>query len=104
MGTNMLPPEGKAYVYNLMGPESGRHLRQIAIPGVSVDERLVRCPFLVIGASRDNTIPSKIVRKIALKYNAPFREYPDHGHMIILEPNWLDVARDTAAWLEKYGF
>lgn len=103
LGTNLCTPEVQQTVYERMTPESGRHLLELAIPGVPVDPRRSRGELLCVGAAHDRTIPAAVVRRIARHYDAPYREYHDHAHMIILEPGWEAVARDTADWLAARG-
>lgn len=68
--------------------------------GVPVDEARVRCPVLAISASHDRFVPPDVVRKVAAKYGAPFREYFGHAHFMIWEPGWDEPAREIEHWLD----
>jgi pimeloyl-ACP methyl ester carboxylesterase len=60
----------------------------------------VTCPMLVIGAAEDRITPASVVRQVARKYpQAQYREYDQHAHWIIGEPNWERVAGETLAWV-----
>lgn len=98
---NRLPPEEQDRVYNRLVPESGRQAFDIAVKGFPVDASKVRCPVLVVGATEDRITAAKMVRKIARKYQADYKEYDGFGHMIVLEPGWERVAEDIEAWLER---
>lgn len=98
---NRLPPEEQDRIYSAQMPESGRQTFDIAVKGLPVDASKVRCPVLVIGATEDRITAPKMVRKIARKYQADYKEYDGFAHMIVLEPGWERVAEDIAIWLEK---
>jgi len=98
---NRLPPEEQDRIYSLQMSESGRQTFDIAVKGLPVDASKVQCPVLVIGATEDQITAAKMVRKIARKYHADYKEYNGFAHMIVLEPGWERVAEDIAIWLEK---
>jgi len=98
---NRLPPDEQDRIYSLQVPESGRQTFDIAVKGLPVNASEVRCPVLVIGATEDQITAANMVRKIARKYQADYKEYQGFAHMIILEPGWERVAEDIAIWLAK---
>lgn len=98
---NRLPPDRKREVFEKQQPESGWQTFDIAIKGVPVDAAKVGSPLLVIGAEDDQITPAVMVRKVASKYDAEYREYAEHAHMIVVEPGWERVAEETADWLES---
>lgn len=57
--------------------------------------------MLVIGATEDNITAARMVRKIAGKYRAEYKEYDGFAHMIVREPGWERDAEDVANWLER---
>lgn len=100
---NRLPPGEQERVYARLIPESGRQSFEITMLGLPVDAARVRCPLLVLGAADDEITPAKMVRKIARKYRAPYREYAGHAHMLMLEPGWEQVAADLRDWLDEHA-
>lgn len=98
---NRLPPDEQDRIYSVQMPESGRQTFDIAVKGLPVDASKVGCPVLVIGATEDQITAAKMVKKIARKYQADYKEYDGFAHMIVLEPGWERVAQDIATWLEK---
>ena len=98
---NRLPPERQREVFEQQQPESGRQTFDVAVVGVPVDAARVTSPLLVVGAEDDRITPAKTVKKIAAKYGAEYREYPEHAHMIVVEPGWETVAQETAEWIES---
>lgn len=103
LGSNGLPAAERAEVHARMTPESGRHLRDLALPGVPVDPRRSRGKLLVIAGGSDRTLPPSYQRPIARKYGADYREYPGRAHLLMLEPGWREIARDLADWLAARG-
>lgn len=97
---NCLPLDERRLAYETMVPDSGAVARQISI-GVKVDESKVSCPVFLVVGSEDNIAPARAARRTARKYNASFREYPDHSHWLPDEPGWEEIAQDIADWLEQ---
>jgi pimeloyl-ACP methyl ester carboxylesterase len=100
---NCIPAERQDAVLDLLVPDSGRAGREMSLVGVPVDRSRVRCPLLVIAAADDRFIPAPIVAKIARRYGATLETIPNHGHMIILEPDWEALADRVIAWLGDGG-
>jgi pimeloyl-ACP methyl ester carboxylesterase len=95
-----LPEAERRAVYERMVPESGRMTFDIALLGLPVDPRRVRCPMLVVAGADDRITPAKMVRRVARRYDATLREYPGHAHMLLMEPGWERIAGDIAGWIE----
>lgn len=89
----------QARIYACFVPESGRAAFEMVCLGLKVNQARLRCPMLVVGARNDNMTPVQVVRKVAKKYRADYREYARSAHMIIMEPGWEDVSQDIASWL-----
>jgi pimeloyl-ACP methyl ester carboxylesterase len=97
---NKLPPDERARVQGRFVPDSGRAARDVLV-GVPVDARRVRCPMLVLSGSADRYVPPRVVRRIARRYRAAFREYFGHGHMMPIEPGWETPLREMEHWLDQ---
>ena len=95
---NRVPRDEQDEVIDRLVPDSGRAGREQSITGVKVDASRVRCPLLVIAAEDDQFIPAKTVARVARRYGVPARVMPGHGHMIVLEPGWQEVAGIVADW------
>jgi pimeloyl-ACP methyl ester carboxylesterase len=54
--------------------------------------------LLVIAGTDDRFIPAKTVARVARRYGVPVRLMPGHGHMIVLEPGWQELAGNVADW------
>jgi non-heme chloroperoxidase len=98
---NLVPPEERERLQKLMVPESGRMLLDLVLGGLAVGR--LPCPLLMLGAAQDRVIPTAMVRRIARKYAADYREYAEFGHNIIVEFGWERVAGDIMDWLEANG-
>ncbi|MBI4635861.1 MAG: alpha/beta fold hydrolase [Candidatus Rokubacteria bacterium] len=81
--------------------ESGRAARELAFGLIPVDATRVRCPTLVVGASRDRITPPAVQRRIARKYGADYLEAEGHAHMLSLEDGWEEPLARVLGWLES---
>jgi len=104
--------------------ESDRLHRQYAIPGpgrpvfeltaakkdasspteVDLDD-LRRGPLLVMGGSRDHTIPEVVARQAALLYepglNTSYRRIDGRGHSLVFDSGWETVAKTALDWVRQ---
>jgi len=103
----LLPPDEQKKSYERFVYESGRAASEIGFPNFdpnrasAVDEKKVTCPALVIGGSQDKITPASVVHKVADKYHAAYKEFPNHAHWVVAEPGWQEVAEFAADWLKK---
>ena len=98
---NRIPEADRRRAYGAVVPDSGTVGRQIALTGVRVDASQVLCPVLCVVGLDDNITPARSVRRVAAKYDADLRAYPNHAHMLMEEPGWDGIASDMLAWLEE---
>jgi pimeloyl-ACP methyl ester carboxylesterase len=106
---NLMPPESQRGIYDEFVYESGRAASEIGFwifdskGAVRVDESKVTCPVLIIAGEKDRIHPGSVTRKIAKKYKkvATYKEFSGHGHWIIGEPGWQQVAEYIEAWLRE---
>jgi pimeloyl-ACP methyl ester carboxylesterase len=68
---------------------------------VGIDPRRLRGPRLVVSGTDDRLIPPAIHRKLAARFGAEYREYPNRAHYIMREPGWEEVADDVMQWFEE---
>jgi pimeloyl-ACP methyl ester carboxylesterase len=102
-------PEEQRKIYDRFVYESGRAASEIGFwffdpKGASkVDEKKVSCPVLVIAGSKDKITPASVVRKVADKYGAvsTYKEFPNHAHWVIGEPDWQEIASYASEWLNQ---
>jgi pimeloyl-ACP methyl ester carboxylesterase len=98
---NRIPEDERAALYARFVPDSGRVGRELSLSVVPVDERKVRCPVLVISCADDRFIVPRIGRRLARKYAATHRQYPQRAHFPQYEPGWETVAGDIVRWLDS---
>jgi pimeloyl-ACP methyl ester carboxylesterase len=103
-----VPAPDRQGLYDQMVYESGHAAFEIGYwlfdskNASKVNAEDVKCPMLVIGAAEDRITPASVVRQVARKYpQAQYREYEQHAHWIIGEPDWERVANDTLSWLNN---
>jgi pimeloyl-ACP methyl ester carboxylesterase len=101
---NLMPLEEQRNIYNRMVSESGKALAEIAfgLKASEVDEKKIKCPLLVISGKKDRITPAKVVKKVAEKYNATYKEFKNHAHYVIGEPGWEEIAEYIYNWIDNY--
>jgi pimeloyl-ACP methyl ester carboxylesterase len=100
---NCVPPAEQEILLAAMIPDSGRAGRDMSVTGVPVDASRVRCPMLVVAAEHDRFIPPRIVERVARRYAAPLEVARDHGHMLIAEPRWEQLADRVERWIGEHA-
>ncbi len=104
---HLLPENQWRPLYNSLVFDSGRAVLEIGHwyldpqHASRVDAAKVTCPVLVIAGAEDRITPASVVRQVAKKYGAEYKEFPGHAHWIAGEPGWEEVADYVAAWLER---
>ena len=104
---HLLPENEQKEAYSKYVYESGRAACEIGYwffdpqQASRVDESKVTCPVLVIAGSLDRIVPASVVRRVARKYKAvsTYKEFENHGHWVVGEPGWEEVAEYVAGWL-----
>ncbi|SPF32700.1 putative hydrolase or acyltransferase of alpha/beta superfamily [Syntrophobacter sp. SbD1] len=107
---HLLTDEEQKEIYGKLVYESGRAAFEIGFwlfdpTGASkVDESKITCPALVVAGALDRLIPASVVRQVARKYEAvsTYSEFENHGHWVLGEPGWQEVAGDVADWLGRW--
>jgi pimeloyl-ACP methyl ester carboxylesterase len=100
---NRVPAEEQEALLAAMLPDSGRAGREMSITGVPVDATRVHCPMLVVAADDDRFIPARIVERIARRYHAALDVARGHGHMVIAEPGWEQLADRVEQWIREHA-
>ena len=104
---HLLPPEEQREAYDRFVYESGRAACEIGYwlfdprHASRIDASKVTCPVLVIAGSEDRITPASVVRNVARKYRATYKEFPNHAHWLVGEPGWQEVAEYAAGWLAQ---
>ena len=80
--------------------DSGRAARQAALGTMAVRPDAVRVPVLVVAGDDDRFIPASVARRIAARYAAPLQVAQGHGHFLVAEPRWEEVARRALDWID----
>lgn len=81
-------------------PESGRVGMETLFGRPRIDPRLARrTPILVIGAGNDAVMDPSTAFRVADHYGAMRVMFPGRSHMLMIEPEFEDVARAMDVWL-----
>lgn len=99
---NTMSHDEQVESYQCFVYESGLAAYEIMRGETHVDESKVTCPVLVVVGRQDRATPTKVVRKVAAKYNALYVEYPGHCHGSVVKGlGWEKIAEDISRWIEK---
>ncbi|HSG04778.1 MAG TPA: alpha/beta fold hydrolase, partial [Nitrospiria bacterium] len=98
---NRLPPEQQLAVYEKGWSQSGKLLSELILHGVPVDPEKVKTKMRVIVGTEDRQTPPRVARRVAERYGADYQEYNGFAHVLIIEPGWDWIAKETAEWLDK---
>ena len=106
-GLNKLDPADQHRVFDRLGPESGRVMFELffwifdTARTTQIDHDAITCPVLMVSGSDDLAIPPSTARQIFDRYdgNATFHEATGHGHYLMLEPGWPDLAARCVDWV-----
>jgi non-heme chloroperoxidase len=104
-----LPPAEQNRQIEAMNDDSGRALFEIALPALDrhraahIEIDRVLCPMLILAGANDRIVPVTASRRLAARYGSRARyvELPEHGHWLMGEPGWPDIAGLCATWLEE---
>jgi pimeloyl-ACP methyl ester carboxylesterase len=105
---HLLPKMEQKAAYDRFVYESGRATFEIGYwlldprGAARVDASKVTCPVLVVGGAQDRMTPVDVVRKVAGKYRAvaTYKEFSNHAHWVVGEPEWEEVAGYVLDWLK----
>ncbi len=106
---HLLPPEEQKLTYEKFVYESGRAAFEIGYwfldfkRASKVDESKIECPVLVIAGKEDRITPASVVKKVAEKYKkvSNYKEFENHAHWVVAEPEWEAVAGYVNDWLKS---
>jgi len=107
MALHLTPPDERIDVFEKTGYESGRVMLELSFSFLDpyncarVDEKKIGCPMLVVSAGKDRLLPPKVVKKIAKKYSADYKNFEEHAHWIIAEPGWKEPAEYILNWIKQ---
>ena len=80
--------------------ESGKVYRALMMGTVRVDASKVAVPVFVAGGDEDRIISERLTRKTAKHYGVAAKICPGHGHWLIGETGWEQLADDVFAWVD----
>jgi len=85
----------------MLCPESQRAIVEMALPKAPLSWRRRRLPALVVGGECDAVFPASLLHFMGIAWNAEVRRICGAGHMLMLDPQWQNVAEEMLAWLNK---
>lgn len=96
---NQVPEGERPAIHAHLTHESGKVYRSMMLGTIRVKAAKVAVPVFVVGGTKDRIISPRLVRRTARHYGVEARVYDGHGHWIIEEPGWEQVADDVLSFL-----
>lgn len=84
-------------------PESTRAVIEMLTPSHWSPNKRPALPALVMGGSEDAVFPPSLLRFTANAWHTQPLIVPGAGHMLMLDPQWRDAARQLLVWLGGVG-
>ena len=85
----------------MLGPESQQAVTEMALPEVRFGVRRNQLPALVIGGTDDAVFPVSMLHFLVTSWRADLYRAAGAGHMLMLDPQWENVATHMLAWMER---
>jgi pimeloyl-ACP methyl ester carboxylesterase len=96
-----MAPEETIHYLPLIQPESEKAVAEMVTAPFRIARGRARIPALVMGGSADQVFPSSMLYFTAASWNARTQVIAGAGHMLMLDPQWLDAAGKLNEWLES---
>ncbi len=94
-------PEEALQFLPMLCPESQQAVTEMALPEVRLGVRRNQLPALVIGGTDDAVFPVSMLHFLATSWRADLYRAAGAGHMLMLDPQWENVAGHMLAWMER---
>jgi len=85
----------------LIQPESERAVAEMVSAAFRIARGHARIPALVMGGSADHVFPASLLHFTAASWNAKTWVIDGAGHMLMLDPQWLEAASMLKEWMES---
>ena len=83
----------------LIQPESEKAVAEMVMAPMRFARRRAKIPALVMGGSEDQVFPASMLYFTAATWQAKTVVIRGAGHMLMLDPQWPEVAGDLLEWL-----
>jgi alpha-beta hydrolase superfamily lysophospholipase len=107
------PEDAKAAYEKYAVPETGQIFYEAGFanfhlhPPTELDfKRDTRAPLLIVGATKDNTVPASLSHKQYEKYEksdaqTEYIEFEDRPHLMMAAEGWEEIAAEIEAWIAR---
>jgi len=96
-----MAPEETVHYLPLIQPESAKAVTEMLMAPLRLARGRARIPALVMGGSADQVFPASMLFFTAAAWNAKTQVIDGAGHMLMLDPQWPEVAEKLLEWLES---
>ena len=112
---NLMPKNEHLLTFRTLVPESSRVIEQVGLWFLDskkfskVNGQNIKCDILVIGAKQDRMTPISVTRKVHHElrekvvpfFRVDYKEFSNHAHWVLAEPNWEEVINYALDWLKN---
>lgn len=85
----------------MVGLESQKAVAEMAVPKFGLTVRRRQLPALVVGGTHDAVFPPSMLHFMGSAWNADVHRAEGAGHMLMLDPQWEDIAQHMLDWMES---
>ncbi|MBU3724700.1 MAG: alpha/beta hydrolase [Burkholderiaceae bacterium] len=84
----------------MIGRESSRALAELLLPEFGWPTQTPKPPTLVVGGGQDQVFPASMLGFTALAWSADVHCEPEAGHLLMLDPQWANIAQAMLGWID----
>ncbi len=98
---NCIPHKEQYDFFRKLVPESSKAGIEVADGEIKADLSQIQIPKAVVCGDKDFMSVASMQKHIAELHNADLITYPNHAHMLMIEPGWEDIAQDLLNWMNN---
>ena len=98
---NCIPESEQRDFHNKLVPESAQVSLDVTKGVIKAQLARIDIPKLLIAGEQDMMAVLPMQREIAEMQQMEFKHYPDHAHMLMIEPGWQQVLEDVYQWFQS---
>ncbi|MBI4526285.1 MAG: alpha/beta fold hydrolase [Deltaproteobacteria bacterium] len=94
-----LPEVERPRIFQRVVPESSQLISELFQRRVGIDRAGILSPILIVAGTEDRVIPPGALRQLALRLGAEFKEFSNHGHWMMEEPDGEKIVAEVHRWV-----
>ncbi len=98
---NCIPKKEQRDFFRKLVPESSKVGIEVADGDINIDLSQIQIPKAVVCGDLDFMSVASLQKQIADIHDADLITYPNHGHMLMMEPGWEKIAQSLLDWMNN---